>query len=320
MTSPRTFDEFVNDPRYINSSQTMSAKDGVPRTLLYVEAIYDRDHWKRILNKLGFSEYFDVTPYGQISGKEGLLKLFRDNKLSEEQMIAIDADMDRLIEFEVEKFDSPFVFDTYVYSIEGIILDKDIVGRLLHQLNQMYVYLNFDFDDFMYKYGVLCYEELSRIVADLWGNNPSDLIEHFKYCDLANCDTIPQFLSGNSGSVFNVEKINHSDFLCEILQSKKIDVEGSYLYIRGHALRGTLDYLFKSLKAIIDRTETSIIVANFSGKEQMISDEISRMRFLVNNNYVLDTFLMMADLSENNIGMKHLSQKIKETVEKHLLH
>lgn len=298
----------------------MSAEDGVGRTLLYVEAIYDKDHWKRILNKLGFSEYFEVTTYGQHSGKASLLKLYAKGKLNESQMIAIDADLDRLIDFDIEKFNSPFVFDTYVYSIEGIILDKDVVGKLIGLLKQMYDYLDFDFDSFMISYAARCYQELSKIIDSISGQKPSDLIDYFRSCDLSLCDSIDRFLTGDDNAIFNVSDIDHADFVCETLQNKGVEIEESYRYIRGHALRRTLDCLLKKLKTSIERFEIDIIRSNFSGEGPRISEEISRMRSLLENNYSLDTFLMAKEIPENNIGVVYLSNKVKKTVENHLLH
>ncbi|GGZ83330.1 hypothetical protein GCM10007161_13550 [Ignatzschineria indica] len=324
MTSPRTFDEFLNNPDYLNSSQTMSAKDGVARTLLYVEATYDKDHWKKILSTLGFAEYFEVVTYGQSSGRRGLLKLLEEGKLHAGQMIAIDADLDRIVGFEVEKFDSPFIFDTYVYSIEGIILDKSIVKKFINQLNQNYEYLNFDFDDFMNRYSFLCYQELSKITAlfsDVDSmNSPENLVESFKLCDLSTSDVIDRFIDGDKDSLFKVDDRDAPVLLCEILKEKGIDTSESYLYVRGHALMDTVSSLCKKLKSYIKSRETEIVTMLFDDKKHMIDGELKHRHSLINSSYVLNTYLMMANLSKDNVGMKHLSNKVKATVENHLLH
>lgn len=321
MSNLDEYSDYLNDEELLEIVQEVSSFDGKAKTILYVEARFDVGCWNQILNNLGVSDYFEVMKYGQTNGKTALLKLLKDDHLHAMQMIAIDADLDRLIGIDKEKFDNPFVFDTIVYSIEGIVYHETVIQKFLQGIEQDYK-VKVNYQSFIKQYSAKCYEVLSEVVRYFIEHSldeQNDLVEQFQVCNLTE-SIIDSFLEKDNGAIFDLSKCEKGDFICSVLESKGVTPNTAYQYVRGHSLQETIDRLIRRLLNEIISTEFGKAKTALmrKGQTKRINNEMNSIRNDVENKFKLQTYIRNADYSSSDAFLQ-ISQKINKTVQDHLI-
>lgn len=252
------FDDEVKDSEQMELIQEW-ASDG--KVMLYVEGAIDCIHWRKILECAGVSAKFEVSLYGQSTGKASLLTLLKDGGVHKNAMIAIDADLDYLFDLKENELNNLYVHHTYVYGIEGIILHKNIIKAFIERILASYSGTVFNYDNFLREYSNLCYQVLIWIVAQ---NITTDFNKEFVSCCLVkNSDgeyEIPD-LSARYEALPNYKEAT------EKLILKGVNSLNAYRYISGHVLDSVIMNIIKSLEdKIISAEHTRLTKAKDEGK------------------------------------------------------
>jgi len=98
--------------------------DNNTKPIVYVEGFEDINFWKQRYLEVGFEvEVKAICSKSNANGKDAILKGVRDKdlELGPYLMVAIDSDLDYLLDNNQDVFQEEFVLQTYAYSIENLI-------------------------------------------------------------------------------------------------------------------------------------------------------------------------------------------------------
>lgn len=150
--------------RYFEAANQLRSKSARRKIIAYVESYDDILFWRTVLGKFeNDKRFFEVMlPSKDVlrRGKKSVLMNFIGQNVGRDMIACVDADYDYLLQgvtpMSRNIIDSPYVFHTYVYSIENYLC----YAESLHNVCVM-VTLNdhaiFDFVDYMRQYSEACY-------------------------------------------------------------------------------------------------------------------------------------------------------------------
>lgn len=149
---------------YVEAANRLKSKRDRRKIVAYVESYDDVLFWRTVLNRFEDERrYFEVmlpSRGGLKRGKKSVLMNFIDGRVGADMIACVDADYDYLLQGVTptsrDIISSPYVFHTYVYSIENY----QCYAESLHSVCVMAT-LNdhaiFDFKDFLEQYSETCF-------------------------------------------------------------------------------------------------------------------------------------------------------------------
>ena len=243
--------------RYIEAANKMTSKKARRKIVAYVESYDDILFWRTVLSRFeNETRFFEVMLPSKrvlVRGKKSVLMNFIGNRMGPDMIACVDADYDYLMQGRTETskriLSSPYVFHTYVYSIENFQCYADS----LHNVAVM-VTLNdhaiFDFSRFLREYSEICYplfvwsvwayrtgrhtefpmSEFDRVV-ELGGfslQNTKASLEHLRHKVERKVHWMWQHYPKHRVAVDALDK--------EMRESLGVTPETTYLYMQGHHL------------------------------------------------------------------------------------
>ena len=248
------------DSRYFEAANALRGKRARRRIVAYVESYDDIYFWRTVLSRFEDEKrYFEVMLPSKVNltrGKKSVLMNFVGDHVGPDMIACVDADYDYLLQGVTEQsrrvIRSPYVFHTYVYSIENY----QCYAPSLHDVC-VAVTLNdhriFDFQDYFRQYSEACFplfvwsvwayrtghhgrfslSDFNR-VADPGGftvQNPQVSIEHMRRKVKTKVHELQRQFPNNKEAYLKVK---------DDLLALGITPQTTYLYMQGHHLFDTV--------------------------------------------------------------------------------
>jgi len=243
---------------YLKAARLLSPKKKRKRIVAYVESYDDIAFWREILNNFENDErYFEVmlpsSSRNLVHGKKSvLLQSFTSNQLGENLIACVDSDYDFLMQGVSDSSrkvnDSPFVLQTYCYSIESYWCYAGSLHELCVQatLNDHQI---FDFEWFLKEYSEIIYPLFQWNIFFYRCND----IHTYPMRRFNETTTLPFVDIRNPQHALNklrnaVERevelwkkrfpdyLDHLEQQKDILTNLGVTPENTYLFIQGHHL------------------------------------------------------------------------------------
>ena len=239
---------------YFEAANSLTSKRARRKIVAYVESYDDILFWRTVLARFeNTTRYFEVMlpSRGTLErGKKSALMSIIGDNVGRDMVACVDADYDYLMQgstFTSDKIlHNPFVFHTYVYSIENF----QCYAGGLHNVCVM-VTLNdhaiFDFEDYLRQYSEVCHP---LFVWSVWmyrtGNYPElSLLDFCKVVDpggvnISNPLQSIEHLRGKVRRKVSMLQSRHPEAKASFLRLKDelerlgVTPQTTYLYIQGH--------------------------------------------------------------------------------------
>ena len=242
--------------QYIEAANKLGSKKARRRIVAYVESYDDIFFWRTALSRFENKErYFEVMLPSRDTlqrGKKSVLMSAIADGAGRDMIACVDADYDYLLQgctpMSEKMLNNPFVFHTYVYSIENY----QCYAEGLHNVGVM-VALNdhaiFDFEEFMRQYSeaifplfvwsVMVYRtgEFSRFSLSDFNNiasigalniaDPQPALAHLRRKAFNKVKWLQQHLPGKKKEYLKLK---------DELTKLGVTPQNTYLYIQGHHL------------------------------------------------------------------------------------
>jgi len=214
---------------------------------VYVESQEDVTFWRRLFNFKNIKS-IDVKPVRRIRGSNGkgeILKSILDGDLipGRSLLIAIDSDYDFLKCTNLNFYNSPYIFQTYAYSIESYYFyPEHVLEACLNATNTSNIPTEmFRITEAFESWSAKNYANFISFIKD--GNRDcSDAVyDSLSKLDISTLEKMPEFE------------------ICDELRAKGLNSLNLYLFINGHKLEEKVKQITKNVTAwLINREHRTI--------------------------------------------------------------
>lgn len=268
---------------YVRAANRLKSKYARRRIVAYVESYDDIFFWRTVLSRFeDETRYFEVMLPSRANlqrGKKSVLMNLMSKQVGEDMIACVDADYDYLLQGATvvsrEIIDNPYVFHTYVYSIENY----QCYAPSLHNV-AVSVTLNdhiiFDYTDYLQKFSeaifplfvwnILFYRNDDYDMLSISDFNKVIVTGNFKIANPYEAIVNVRYKVGRR--IARLQKQNpkaKKSYLALKEELKRLGVteQSTYLYIQGHHLfdnvvvpmmKRVCDSLIKERESEIQRT------------------------------------------------------------------
>lgn len=289
------FEHYFTDPSYAQAYGFNS------KGLIYVENERDCAFWEEVLEATNPNQYDikrSIAENNKARGKRSLEKLY--STLNPSVIVAIDADFDYLCPKNTDYsgyVSGDYILHTFSYSRESVMCNIDAINDTVKKI-RLYVKSNFNIEEVIQKYSILCYKALPKFLF-LFNLRNSNANESSFHDDLTISPTreSPLFLGDfcfnfdifkaleekiESRSIRYDEIIERENLSTEFdsflshLSSLGFNEKNAYRYISGHLIYENLILpIFKNLKSSLLKIEIENIRETYKGNSKAIKDNIA---------------------------------------------
>lgn len=243
------------DSRYMAAAARFRRQNGVRHVMAYVEGYDDIAFWRGVLSSYETSELrfeINVPSRGDLAkGKKVLLKM--TESCGENLILCMDSDFDYIFGKRSEAGrlleESPYMFQTYTYSIENYLCYPGQLRDACVTATKNDSYL-FDFEKFMAGYSRVIYPLFLWYVVSAFSRREhvlplADFREAVKLNFLVVEDdgrATLEWLSGKVDRKVDTLESRHGEMLArldeieQMLHSRGVTKENTFLYMQGHTI------------------------------------------------------------------------------------
>lgn len=265
------FDSLEDEVKYHKSTCFYGFTTFEYNVIVCVENRDDEAFWKFLISELKINKIKPV--FLHLDGKENIKKFI--NYLDEEFIGCIDSDYDYIL--EKEYLSNPYLFHTYVYSIENYCTHADTIHSLLNTLN---LNIEFDFVSFFKKMSIMI-EDFLYYDIYLKDNSEASIRNIFKFNNLSEEqlteDTILNVIQNQIESLgIEIEESKIKKYKNKIKNDSNLNQDYLQLYIEGHIIYDSLMALLNKFSEIAYKSKVNEIKSTYSGKK--IQQKINELR------------------------------------------